>query len=90
MKEGTEERRGCDALPVVQITVSLDGLGTEVGQVAAEEEVVLRSDGERVAHESDGVDDETAGHGAGDTAEKVSESEQNGKRNERKEAIIRR
>lgn len=59
-----------NALPVVEEPVSLGSLGTEVGQVAGEEEVVLGGDGEGVAHESGGVDDQGAGHGAGDTAQK--------------------
>lgn len=68
-----------NALPVVQVTVSLDGLGTEVGQVAAEEEVVGGGDGERVAHESDSVDDQTTGHGAGDTAKEWSAGSERGR-----------
>jgi hypothetical protein len=40
--------------------------------VAAEEEVVSGGDGERVAHEGDSVDDQTTGHGAGDTAKEWS------------------
>lgn len=40
--------------------------------MAGEEEVVLRGDGEGVAHEGSGIDEQAAGHGTGDTAEKVS------------------
>lgn len=59
---------GSNVLPVVEITVSLGSLGTEVGQVAGEQEVVLGGDGKRVAHEGSGVDDQSTGHGTGDTA----------------------
>lgn len=60
-----------NALPVGQVSVSLGGLGTKVGQMAGEKEVVLRRDGERVAHEGGGVDDQGAGHRAGDTVKTV-------------------
>jgi hypothetical protein len=56
----------CNILPVVQITVSLGTLSGEVDGVAGEEKVVLRRDGEGVAHEGCGVDDQGAGHLAGD------------------------
>lgn len=56
-----------NALPVVQVPVGLGSLGSEVCQVACEKEVVLGRDGEGVAHEGGGVDDEGAGHRAGDT-----------------------
>lgn len=69
-----------NALPVVQVTVSLDGLGTEVGQVAAEEEVVGGGDGERVAHECNSVDDQTTGHRAGDTAKEWSAGSERGRK----------
>lgn len=62
---------GGNALPVGQVSVSLGGLGTKVGQVAGEKKIVLRRDGKRVAHEGGGVDDQGAGHRAGDTVETV-------------------
>ena len=39
--------------------------------MASEEEVVLGGDGKGVAHESSGVNDESTGHGAGDTRMKL-------------------
>lgn len=36
--------------------------------MAGEQEVVLGGDGKRVAHEGSGVDDQSTGHGTGDTA----------------------
>lgn len=59
-----------NALPVGQIPVSLGSLGTEVGQMAGEEEVIFGRDGERVAHESSGVNCESASHGSGDAAQR--------------------
>lgn len=56
---------GADILPVIQVPISLYGLRRKVDRVAGEEEVVLGRDGEGVAHECCGVDDESAGHGAG-------------------------
>jgi hypothetical protein len=61
---------GGNILPVVQVTVPLGGLSTEVGQVAGEKEVVLRCDGKGVAHEGDSVDDQGTGHRAGDAAKR--------------------
>lgn len=58
-----------NVLPVVQITVSLGSLGAEVGQVAGKEKVVLRCDGEGVAHESTSIDEKGSSHGTRDTAQ---------------------
>jgi hypothetical protein len=39
--------------------------------MAGEEEVVLGGDGEGVAHEGGSIDDQSSGHGAGDTVERT-------------------
>lgn len=64
--KGNKEDQG-NVLPVVEVAVCLCTLSTEVGQVASEEEVVRRSDGEGVAHEGSGIDNQSTGHRAGDT-----------------------
>lgn len=61
-------------LPVCQVPVSLGSLSTKVGQVASEKEVVLGRDGKGVAHEGGSVDNQGAGHRAGDTVERKSVS----------------
>jgi hypothetical protein len=58
--------------PVVQEPVSLCDLGGAVDEVAAEEEVVLGLDGERVPHEDGAVEGEGQGHWAGYTGVGVS------------------
>lgn len=60
-----------NALPVGQVPVTLGSLSSEVGQVAGEKEVVRGRNGEGVAHESSGIDDQGAGHRAGDTIMRV-------------------
>lgn len=56
--------RGHDVniLKVVQVSVALSKLGGKVDQMAAEKQVVLRRYGERVAHESSRVHNESTGH----------------------------
>lgn len=61
----TDTGGGADILPVIQVSISLYGLRRKVDRVAGKEEVVLGRHGEGVAHECCGVDDEGAGHGAG-------------------------
>lgn len=50
----------------LQVAISLRELRRLVDKVAEEEEVVLRRNGEGVAHESRGVDDKGARHLARD------------------------
>lgn len=64
---GREDPGGGNVLPVVEVAVCLCALSAEVGQVASEEEIVRRSDGEGVAHEGSSVNDQGTGHGTGDT-----------------------
>jgi hypothetical protein len=54
-------------LPVLDVTVALGCLSTEVDHVASEEKVVPRLDSHGVAHEGSAVTDKSSGHGAGDT-----------------------
>lgn len=54
------------AVVVVEVAVALRQLGASVGKVAGKQQPVAGSDGERVAHEGEGVDDQGAGHGSGD------------------------
>lgn len=82
MNNGFAGSEGDNSLPVVEVTVTLDGLGAKVGHVTSEEEVVLGSDGERVAHEGGSVDEQAAGHGTGDAAEK-SQSQRDGTKGSR-------
>lgn len=62
------------AAPVVvrQVSVSLRELRTLVDKVAAKQEEVSGRDGEGVAHECRGVDDQGTGHLTGDAAEEAS------------------
>ena len=55
---------------VLQVPVSLRELRALVDEVAQEEEVVLRLDGECVAHEGCRVDYQGACHLAGDSGKK--------------------
>lgn len=56
-----------DVLPMVQVTVALDGLRREVDEVAAKEEPVPGLDGKGVAHKGGRVADKSTGHATGDT-----------------------
>jgi hypothetical protein len=67
LAEGGREDWGQNLLPVVEVAVCLCALSAEVGQMASEEEIVRRSDGEGVAHEGGSVNDQGTGHGTGDT-----------------------
>lgn len=53
-------------VPVTQVSVTLEGLSGEVYEMASEEQIVLRRDGESVAHEGCRVDGESASHGSRD------------------------
>lgn len=61
-----------NVLPVAQVTVALRSLCGEVDQVAAKEEVVLRADGQGVAHEDGGVAGQGSSHGTGNAVAPVS------------------
>lgn len=50
-----------------QVAICLVQLGALIDEVATKEEVVSGRDGERVAHEYGGIDDERAGHVARDS-----------------------
>lgn len=63
---GKKDGGKINILPVVHISITLRDLSGEVDDVAAEEEVVLGRDGEGVAGESGGVDNQGAGHFGGD------------------------
>lgn len=54
-------------LPVLDVTVTLGCLCTEVDHVASEEKVVPRRDSHGVTHEGRAVTDKSCGHRAGDT-----------------------
>lgn|SRR4051812_22946367 len=54
-------------VPVLHVSVSLGKLRGAVDQVAAEEEVVLGRDSERVAHEDGGVAGQSGSHTTRDT-----------------------
>ena len=56
-----------DSLPIPQIPPPLRQLRALVDEMAREQQVVLGRDGEGVAHERRAVDDEGAGHLAGDS-----------------------
>lgn len=58
-------------LPVLDVTVALGCLSTEVDHVASEKKVVPRLDSHSVAHESTAVTDKSGSHRAGDTVVEV-------------------
>jgi len=58
-------------LPVLDVTVALGCLSTEVDHVASEEKVVPRLDSHGVAHESGAVTDKSCGHRTGNTVVEV-------------------
>ena len=55
-------------MEVLQIPVSLGNLRRAIYNMATEEEIVPRRDGESVAHEDGAVEGKGACHGSGDTA----------------------
>jgi hypothetical protein len=56
---------------VLDVTVALGCLSTEVDHVASKEKVVPRLDSHGVAHESSAVTDKSCGHRTGDTVVEV-------------------
>ena len=56
---------------MLDVTVTLGCLSTEVDHVASEEKVVSRLDSHGVAHESSAVTDKSCGHRTGDTVVEV-------------------
>ena len=53
---------------VLHPPVALRELRPLIDEVAQEKEVILGRDGQGIAHECRGIDDESAGHRAGDSA----------------------
>lgn len=81
-----------DILPVVQITVSLGTLSGEVDSVAGEEKIVGRGDGESIAREGSGVDNQGTGHLARDTVDVISAlvyAYQGGKEGQKQQSALR-
>ncbi len=59
-----EKKTKENVLPVLQEAVSLRQLRALIDEMAAEQEVVLRRHGQRVAHENGAVDNECRRHAA--------------------------
>ena len=67
LKETKEREKKSHSLPILHIPIPLRQLRPEIDKVAPKQQIVLRRDGEGVAHEGPRVDDQGARHAAGYT-----------------------
>ena len=54
-----------NSLPILHVPISLRQLRSEIDEMAAEQQVVLRLNSQGVAHKGAGVEDQGARHAAG-------------------------